>query len=143
MNPKHVGAGEGKELNVLGGAMRVLLSGSDTAGRLTLVEQSVMPGYGIPLHVHTREDEIFHVLEGEVELQMNGKTVKAGAGEVIYTPRNLPHSFRIVGTGRAHLHLTITPGGLEKMFEELSLLSMPPEMDKVGAVCGQYGIRFV
>jgi len=143
MNPKHVGAGDGKELNVLGGPTRVLVTAGDTAGKVTLVEQSGMPGFGIPPHVHTREDEVFHVLEGEIEFQADGRTVKAGVGEVVCAPRNVPHSLRVVGVGRARFQVIIMPGGLEKMFEELSLLSMPPEMGKVGAVCGRYGIRFV
>ena len=69
MAPKIVRANEGLTINVIGDIQTVKLTGKDTNGQFTLIEEENVPGTGIPLHVHFNEDEIFRVLEGEMELK--------------------------------------------------------------------------
>ena len=46
----------------------VCLSGADTGGEYCLLEVSLAPGMGVPRHTHTREDEAYYVLSGELEV---------------------------------------------------------------------------
>jgi oxalate decarboxylase/phosphoglucose isomerase-like protein (cupin superfamily) len=46
----------------------VCLPGADTAGAYCLVEVSLAPGVSVPRHIHTREDEAYFVLVGELEV---------------------------------------------------------------------------
>jgi mannose-6-phosphate isomerase-like protein (cupin superfamily) len=140
---KNITNKEGRIFNLLGDAVRVILSCDDTAGCMTLIEQRSQPGTGIPLHVHANEDEIFQILEGEIEFKIGDKTVVANPGTVVYAPKNLPHSFRVSGTQPAHFQVTAIPGGLEKMFDEITQLPFPPEPQKLRAACEKYGVRFV
>jgi quercetin dioxygenase-like cupin family protein len=142
-NPTIVTAAEGTHLDLLGDAVRVILRSEDTGGSLTLVQQRSHPGAGVPLHINTREDEIFQILEGEVEFHVGEQTLTAEAGTTIHVPRHLPHSFRVVGQTDALIQISMVPGGLEKMVEEIIQLPKPPDRQKVAVICERYGIKFL
>jgi len=143
MNAKTVTLQEGAKLNVMGDVVRVILGSEDTGGSLTLVQQRSLPGAGIPLHINTREDEIFQVLEGQVEFQVGAGTITAEPGTVVYVTRHLPHSFRVVGSAPALIQIMMMPGGLEKMIEEIIGLPKPPDGQKIEAICERYGVKFL
>ena len=135
---------EGKILNVLGDNQNIKLSGVDTNGQYTLIEQFNEPGVGIPPHIHENEDEVFHVLEGQVEISIADKTTILKAGDLIFCPKGVPHSWKVIGEDKARAMLSIFPAGLEGMFEELSELPAgPPDMKKVSEICGRYKLQFV
>jgi len=46
----------------------ICLSGKDTGGAYCLLEVSLAPGMAVPRHTHTREDEVYFVLAGELEV---------------------------------------------------------------------------
>jgi quercetin dioxygenase-like cupin family protein len=144
MKPKVVPAGEGRRQTVLGDSQLVRLTGADTGGAFTLVEQTNPPGVGVPLHVHANEDEVFHVLEGAMDFTVGGQTIRAEAGAVVFLPKTVPHAFVTVGPGITRTTVTAFPAGIEHMFEELGALPPgPPDMAKVFEICGRHGIRFL
>jgi Uncharacterized conserved protein, contains double-stranded beta-helix domain len=51
---------------VIGDSQTIKLDGQMTNGLFAMIEQNNKEGAGVPLHVHTREDETFYVCEGEV-----------------------------------------------------------------------------
>lgn len=63
-----------------------------------------------PLHVHCNEDEVFHVLEGELRFLTGDKDARAAAGETLLTPKGVPHTYRVESPGGARW-LTIMRGG--------------------------------
>ena len=142
--PKIVKEHDGNKLNVLGDNQIIKLTGADTNGQYTLIEQNNEPGVGIPPHVHENEDEVFQVLSGQVEMNVGDKTTTLQAGDLIFCPKGIPHSWKVVGEEKARAMLSIFPAGLEHMFEELAKLPAgPPDMEKVTAICGKYNLKFV
>ena len=143
-NPKVVRDAEGEVLNVIGDIQTHKLVGSDTGGQLTEWVDNVEPGVGIPPHVHTREDEIFRVIKGEVEITVGGKTTVLRAGDTAFAPRDVPHTWKVVGTEKAQMITSAFPAGIEDMFRKLAELPAgPPDFAKVAAICGEQGISFV
>lgn len=134
---------ESRTLNVLGDSVRVLLCSEDTGGSLTLIEQFSQPGAGVPLHVHDSDSEVFQIIEGELEFNLDGKTVRASAGTVVFAPKQMPHSFAVVGTTPARFQVTIVPGGIEKMFDEIATLSGPPDPKSLTELCARHGVHFL
>lgn len=135
---------EGLNQNVLGDVQTIKLTGKDTSGRFTLMENDNPPGIGIPLHVHENEDEIFRILEGEMEFTVNGQTSTLKTGDTIFLPRQIPHSFKVVGESNAKAIVTIIPSGIENMFEQLCQLPAgKPDLSKVSDICNSFGIRFL
>lgn len=144
LEPKIVRADDGKKVNVLGDQQTFKLTGKETDGQFTLIEEVNPPGTMIPLHVHTREDEIFKVLEGELEVTVDGKTTILKAGDLAFAPKNVPHSWKVVGENDCKTILSAFPAGIELMFEEIGgLPAGPPDFAKVAEICGRYGISFI
>ena len=96
-----------------------LITGKDTGGAFYLAEISVPPGGGPPLHIHSREDESFHMLEGTLTIQVGGDTLTASPGDFAYLPRGIAHSFRNSGDVAAKALVLVTPAGLENYFAEV------------------------
>lgn len=63
-------AGGGHTFGMLGTTMRLIATAAATAGRFAVIEQVTPPGWGPPRHMHSREDEIFYILEGTYELHI-------------------------------------------------------------------------
>src|SRR3954447_20398278 len=83
------------------------LNGSDG---VSVLEHRAPHGNSPPLHIHRTEDEIFHILEGEMLFRISDRELRAGAGETLLAPKNIPHSYRVESAEGARW-LTITRGG--------------------------------
>src|SRR5580693_9452902 len=79
-------------IGLVGDTYTILLTGEDTAGRLSLIDMHVPPGGGPPPHRHDFE-ETFIVLAGELEATFRGVKQAVRAGETIHIPANAPHQF--------------------------------------------------
>ena len=111
----------GQSLAVVGDIYRFLATGDDTAGKYAMWEAIVPPGGGPPPHVHSREEEGFFVLEGEITFQVGDKRIVAKAGTFANIPVGTLHSFRNESEQQAKMIITVAPAGLEQMFFEVSL----------------------
>ncbi|MCZ7589917.1 MAG: cupin domain-containing protein [Gaiella sp.] len=130
-----------------------LVTGEESGGAYFAMEALVPPGGGPPPHVHTRQDETFYLVEGEVEFLLGDTLVVAGPGDFVNVPRGTVHRFRNAGEETARLMLTFTPAGLEKWFEE-TLEPAPNDaheapdnhaevVARYAAAAPRYGVEFV
>jgi mannose-6-phosphate isomerase-like protein (cupin superfamily) len=71
----------------------MLLTGTDIAGRYCLIDMLVPPGGGPPPHRHDFE-EMFSILEGEIEFTFREAISIVRAAETVNIPANAPHCFR-------------------------------------------------
>src|SRR5213593_2729368 len=110
--------GEGRTVAVVGDVYRFLATGEDTSGKYALFEAVVRPGGGPPPHVHSREEEGFYVLEGEITFTMGDKCLVAGAGMFANMPVGTLHSFKNESGKPSRMLISVAPAGLEKMFFE-------------------------
>src|SRR5881398_113925 len=76
-------------IGLAGDTYTILLTGKDTAGHYCLIDMHVPPGGGPPPHRHDFE-EMFTILDGEIELTFRGVSAVATAGETINVPANAP-----------------------------------------------------
>lgn len=102
-----------------GAVIRMLATGEQTGGQFALFEAMTREGEEVPLHTHTREDEGLFVLDGEIRCEIGGDPIVAGAGDFVYLPRDVPHTWRATSE-RLHLLVLITPAGFECAFTEFS-----------------------
>src|SRR5689334_23585505 len=106
----------GRTVAVVGDMYRFLATSEDTGGKYALWEALVPPGGGPPPHVHSREEEGFYILEGEITFTVNGEKVVAQKGTFANLPIGTPHSFKNEGDRRARMLISVAPAGLEEMF---------------------------
>jgi quercetin dioxygenase-like cupin family protein len=104
-----------RHLAIAGGIYTILVTGEQTAGRYCLTDMLVPSGGGPPPHRHDFE-EMFTILDGEIEFTFRGKVRLAGAGSTVNIPANAPHSFKNKSDRAAHLLCMCTPSGQEEFF---------------------------
>jgi quercetin dioxygenase-like cupin family protein len=123
-------------LGLVGDTYTILISGDDTNGAYTLIDMHVPPGGGPPPHRHDFE-EMFTVLEGQVELTFRGETLTARAGETINVPANAPHGFHNAGADPSRLLCLCAPAGQDEFFtlvgEPVATRTDPPAPLDAGA----------
>ena len=120
-------------IGVVGDTYTILVSGHDTAGRYTLIDMYVPPGGGPPPHRHDFE-EMFTILDGEIELTFRGATAVARAGDTVNVPANAPHVFRNNADQPARLLCLCTPAGQDEFFRAVGVpvanrTEPPPALD--------------
>ena len=126
----------------------------DTNGAFLLVEAMLAPGTEPPPHVHTREDELFYVLEGEFDVYVGEEAFNVKAGECVFMPRFKPHAF-VIRSPRLRLLALFTPAGLEEAFRTMSShaesLKLPTgaatystgDLNQVAQLLSEYGAHFL
>ena len=90
---------------------------------------------GPGLHLHTREDEAAFVVSGVMTFLVGDRRFEAGTGELVWLPREVPHTYSNLGNEPVWALGVISPSGLEGMFTEqaqdLESLQGPPDSDIV------------
>lgn len=87
-----------KQCGSLGALIRIRAGGDATAGSLAILEYEGERGYSSPVHRHLADEETFFVLDGELRVDVAGRSRAAGAGAVAFLPRQLPHAFVVSTT---------------------------------------------
>jgi quercetin dioxygenase-like cupin family protein len=100
-----------------------------TDGRVSVVEDTLKPGFHLPAHRHRSMVEIFYILDGEVTFAFEDETVIATPGTTLTVPSNSSHEVTCSGGGR--LVTIFTPGGFDHYLAELAALSTEQLEDPV------------
>ncbi|HUS14848.1 MAG TPA: cupin domain-containing protein [Chloroflexia bacterium] len=137
--------GAGDQVHALGLTAIEKVRSADTAGVCYAFEVLVPPGFGIPPHVHSREDEILYVIEGEYAIILGTEQFRAGAGSVLNFTRGTAHGFQNVGATTARALHVVTPGtSFEQFLHDLGQVPPgPPDLPRLAALFGKYGMELL
>ena len=127
----------------------------DTGGAFELVETKMRKGTEPPPHVHEREDEMFYVLDGIIDVYTGDTCLKASAGECVFLPKRQGHAFKI-HSPEIHMLVLMTPGGFMNASAAMAIpaqsLDIPPDdgvtyatvdLGETVKVFAEYGVRFL
>lgn len=128
---------EGTIVDVVGDRYRFLATREVTDGRYGIWEATVPPGGGPPPHLHTREEEGFYVIEGEITIHVDGQRVTATPGSFVNLPAGSTHWFRNETDRPAKMLILVAPGGMEALFQKVgkpvtdssALIARPSEVE--------------
>ena len=144
--------GEGEALWFFGALVIVKASTETTAGRVTVIEHLAPEGSGPPVHVHHREDEWFHVIEGELTFWVGGRIIKASTGSFVYGPRDIPHTYQVTSPLARSL-IVSQPAGFEKFMRALgepaTAHTIPPasvampSRERIMAAAAEFGLEIL
>jgi mannose-6-phosphate isomerase-like protein (cupin superfamily) len=101
------------------------LTTNQTGGSIAICEFNIKDTtdwHSVPTHVHTREDELWYVVEGELMFKINDQIKTAGPGSLVFGPRNTMHAYRISKAPVKYL-LMLTPAGIDRLFLEVDSIS--------------------
>jgi quercetin dioxygenase-like cupin family protein len=145
-----------RHVSIAGDTYTILVSGAETAGRYCLIDMHVPPGGGPPPHRHDFE-EVFTLLEGELEFTFRGETSTVHTGSTVSIPANAPHAFENASGASVRMLCMCTPAGLEEFFLEVgdlvdSRTAPPPQLTpeevgerqkKAGSLLAKYRTEMV
>lgn len=128
-NVKIISSDEGETLAIAGGNYRIVISGDQTNGNYAVIEMKVPPGGGPPPHSHPETQEMFHVLEGEVEFKTEAGKQTVGKDGFVNIPfGGAVHCFKNSSENHARLLCTVVPAGLENLFKEIGVPVLPGQI---------------
>jgi len=143
-----LGDAKGRALWHLGALLVFKALGEETADQYWALEGLADKNMAVPLHSHSREDEIWYVLEGEIIFTVGDKRFTGGPGTFAYIPRNTPHTFQ-VKSGIARWFGFGTPAGFDRWFFETGVPAealvlpppsdVPPDVDAMVGSLREYG----
>lgn len=130
--------GQGRSIRPPFGAADVKLSGTDTADQLEVIELTIVPGAGAPLHIHPDFDETFYVLDGKLTIRVADKLHLLPAGSLVSIPRGVVHTWKNATQTPIRLLQLTVPGGMEGFISAYAARPFlhPEEMAQVAAEFG-------
>lgn len=117
-----------------GERLTIRVHSSETGGKFSIMESIAGHGAATPTHTHV-EDEVFHILEGEIVFSLSGEISVLGKGDAIYIPGGAPHAWRNNAGTPARMLVIFSPGGVEQMFTEIAGL----EIQGIIELAAKYG----
>ena len=121
MNYEIIQPGEGIEYKWSSDHIFVKTIGNLAKGRVSMVEDTLKPGFQLGRHYHKKMIEIFYILEGEVTLIFDDETVIASAGTTINVPPNVWHEAK--SENGAKMLSVFSPAGFEDYLAQMKTLS--------------------
>jgi mannose-6-phosphate isomerase-like protein (cupin superfamily) len=122
----------------------VKLAAADSGGLLSAFELVLEPGEGPGEHVHSREHELWYVLDGEFDFLLGDKLIRQPTGGLAFGPRGTPHTFQNVGAARGRLLVITARAGLESFFLEYDRRADGPyDTEALAAAAEAGGLDFV
>lgn len=118
MKQQVIPAGGGREYDWANDHVYVKTSMDLTDGRVTVVEDTLKPGFHFALHYHKRMTEIFYILDGEITFAFGPEIVVTTPGMTVNVPPNVLHEVSCQKGGR--LITVFSPGGFDRYLEKLA-----------------------
>ena len=103
--------------------------------------ETLQPGAEIPHHRSLQRDEVFFIHKGQGRIVLDGHSMTAVPGTMVFVPKQSWCSLRNTGTGLLQLTWVSTPGGIEEFFRELSRAGTSAELAAVKAIAERHGIE--
>ena len=125
-----------------GGGRRIqtmtLKAGAEQSKTWSAFEADVAPGFDVGAHLHHQAEEVFYVLEGELDLlafqpaamaigdwrtwesATGTKVFRGGPGSFMFVPAGCPHAFFNPGPQPARMLFLVSPAGHEIYLQELT-----------------------
>jgi quercetin 2,3-dioxygenase len=119
------------------------VSKADTKGNFSLFEYIGVEKTGPSFHVHLEQDEHFFVIEGEYKFRLGEEYFKLTAGDSIFLPRNIPHTW-IQLSDRGRLIYMVSPAGtFEEFFQEMLEIKSPPTKEFIDEMHAKHNMKIV
>jgi quercetin 2,3-dioxygenase len=134
----------GEEVKFLGVHPNDLkISSKDTNGQLSVFEYIGTAKVGPMLHVHLDQDEIFTVIEGSYRFVVGSETHVLNAGQTIFLPRNIPHTWiQLTDYGRM-IYFLQPAGKMEEFFSLMNSQKTRPTDAEMNQIHAAHGMKVV
>ncbi len=151
--------GSGHEIRSAGMTLKV---GAERSGHWSMFEAAIPAGFDVGAHLHGEAEELFYILEGELDLlafeprlrtadgwraweaKTGAQVARGGPGSVMFVPPRCPHAFANPGPAPARMLFLVAPVGHEHYLNELAALLArqgPPDQAAIAQLRARHDIR--
>jgi mannose-6-phosphate isomerase-like protein (cupin superfamily) len=123
-----------------GERFKIRVSSAHTMGAYSVIEIVADPGNGVPLHIHSREDEHFIVVEGTLDIANGDRRWDAPAGTSVTVRRGVPHAWCNPSDTPLRMLVVFSPGQIDGLFRALAGVD---DVDKITDIAARYGTKLV
>jgi mannose-6-phosphate isomerase-like protein (cupin superfamily) len=123
-----------------GERFRIRISSEQTLGAFSVLEVLADPYNGVPLHIHSNEEEHFIVLEGTLDIAVGDRRWDASGGTSATVRRGVPHAWCNPSDIPLRMLVVFSPGHIDGLFKETAGVS---DIDKVTAMAARYGTQLI
>jgi uncharacterized RmlC-like cupin family protein len=144
------------------GAGMTLKVGAGQSTAWSAFEAVVTPGFDVGAHLHRNAEELFYILDGELDLlafepqartagdwrswqsASGAQVLRGGAGAAMFVPAGCPHAFANSGTAPARMLFLVSPPGHERYLEEIGELigqGGPPDPAVIAEIRARHDIQ--
>lgn len=116
------------------------VSGKDTGGQLAVFEYIGKEKTGPALHMHHDQDELFSIIEGEYLFQVGNEKFMVKAGDTVFAPRGIPHTWIQLSDRGRQVYMVQPAGQLEEFFLALNELKGPPTGEMIQKMHKEHGM---
>lgn len=124
-------------------SQHIKVSKKDTASLLSILEYTGREKVGPPLHIHFEEDEIFYIVEGEYRFVVGDEEILAKAGDTIFLPRNIPHTWIQLTEKGKQIYMLQPAGRFEEFLGKLQSLKTPPTEEELQNIHLAHGMKIL
>lgn len=119
------------------------ISSKDTNGHLSVFDYVGTAKVGPMLHVHLEQDEIFTVIEGSYRFVVGNDMHILNAGQTIFLPRNIPHTWiQLTDYGRM-IYFLQPAGKMEEFFSLMNSMKNRPTEEEMNKIHEAHGMKVV
>jgi quercetin dioxygenase-like cupin family protein len=121
------------------------LTGADTGGAFCLLVDQPPVGWSLPRHLHRGAAETIHIVEGEFEMEIDGRRSRLDAGQTAHIPADVVHAGGNVGVTQGRRIVVFSPAGMEAFFLEAGAPAQEVEVDRASALASatRHGWEFI
>lgn len=133
---------EGRSLRVLGDHVVIKLRSGTSPYRLAVVTVEVPPGSGTPCVSHTVEEEVYFVLEGELQMYAAAERHTLHPGDLVHLLPGTPHGYRNASEHSARFLAWTVGGPMDEFFEQVAerVHAMPRDISVLQDVMKEFGV---
>jgi mannose-6-phosphate isomerase-like protein (cupin superfamily) len=121
----------------------IKISGKDTNGQLAVFEYIGNEKVGPSLHVHHDQDEIFSIIEGEFLFQVGNEKFNVKAGDTVFAPRKIPHTWIQLSDKSKILYYVQPAGKMEAFFLKMNEFKAPPTLQQAEQIHEAHGMTIL
>jgi mannose-6-phosphate isomerase-like protein (cupin superfamily) len=122
----------------------IRVGSAHSRGQLTILDYRAPAGFGPPRHLHSREDEVLELIEGQAVFWTPNLSCVLGPGDLILLPKLGAHTWRAYGPKGIHFTATFTPSGFERYFQDIEQRHLlASDQAQLRAVAGDMGMEIL
>jgi len=129
-----------RPVNVVGEAITILAGGDLSKPFEVHIQQGVQGG-GPPPHFHPW-DEAFYVIDGQVEVTVDGQSNTVSSGGYVHIPAGTVHAYKNLSSTAKIIGVVSDPRG-GQFFAAMDQLKVPEDLPRIFEVAERYGVTFL